>query len=491
MFYLSRYTMDKMIPIGSNALVKEKDYKAFLRLHTGQPDDVAEKNVATIKKKHPISAVFRRRGENTIGIVWTEKDLKAPSWPARKRKIVISDEPEIDLTPEFTKKQKVKKFLADVLAKRKEARTKAKGKQVLEMPDVQKKIERFAQVYGLTAERDQIADAARKVQDARVAAMKNKELEKLTKKLIDLEALPCLFDDMCCYKLNYGQRDGVDGYNFYGEISLVPGSDINFEDSDTMGAVVFSSHENDYLDEDGNAIDIDEALSVFENFRLGFYNTIQSTETLLKNDATDQTLHFYLEDQKDVWKAEGNKGRYKKPETVWANVGGYYADRHLKDYDRKFYLVYLKKKFNLTEDDIQKMIAKKKAELQPFYAAEEARLAMVKSEQERRKEEFKRVIEFLSKPLEERQKIIKERAEAKKEKRKEKSAARKEKTSAAGIPQGKANAKVFETKDEVRQALTATGLFKEDTINKFINKIPEGKKVKMYLARSVIHSEYI
>lgn len=81
------------------------------------------------------------------------------------------------------------------------------------------------------------------------------------------------------------------------------------------------------------------------------------------------------------------------------------------------------------------------------------------------------------------------KAEEKKTAKKEKYEQRKEKYSGAGIPQGKANAKIF-TKTEFLQALKELGRT-EETLSKIESKIPDNKKVKAYLARTMLHYEKV
>lgn len=321
------------------------------------------------------------------------------------------------------------------------------GKRVLENRDMRGEIAKYLgredeyNLKTLTDERDKTAEGAVKIEMARRGAMKNKALEEFTKAMINNEGLACLFSPDACYKLNKGQKATDSGYIFTGQINIVPGYwETHFADPDTMGAVVYSDRENYYMNEEGDRIDLDEASKPFDDLKLGFYHTIASRKELRDADL-QESLNFYEE------MLEENDE--PKSKSYWVEVGGYYGDAPFQndDDDRKFYLIYLKKKFNITLDDINAMIKKRKD--------------MIKGEEQ------------------ERVKHKEEKKEKKTAKRKELETKVAENATGKGLPKGKANAIVLTWKE----------IKKKFPEYKKTDKYDDDKKFKVWLARVNYHIE--
>ena len=335
------------------------------------------------------------------------------------------------------------KTLSDMSEKAKEV-----GAKVLEIPEMRREIAKFLpekekeEVEDLLGERERKAESAVKLERARREAMKNKELERFTQNMIDTEGLACLFDDEACYKINEGQPEtDYMGYLYSAEINIVPGYAYTYyDDPDNMGAVVFSSEENYWTGDNGEIVDLEKAFTPFEhNIPLTFFNTKVTRREAMDIPEISDRLVDYEENTEEKFRV------------YWIQVGGYHGKAPFadKDDDRKFYLTYLKKKFNITEDDINKMIEKRKAEI-----AESKASAMA----ERKKKE-----------------------EKKKAKTKEREAKQEVKATEKGLPKGKANAIVL-TWREIKEKFPQI---------KRTEKYDDDKKFKVWLARTNYHMEAV
>ena len=320
------------------------------------------------------------------------------------------------------------------------AKEKAKelGNQVFGIRELAKEIGEFVggdegnEIKYIESERNEQAETAVALQKARVKSMKNEALKEYSESLINSGGILQIFDKSLSDCILHEGKDGTGSdYAFYGQWIMISASADNYVQNDeAYGSVVFSDTENIMANESGDPIDMEEAEKVFENFSLGWTHTTVPYKIAKK--CLPEELDRYLEYARD----EGELGENKVYSNYWVKVFG--THKEIAGDDAKFYKVYLKKKFNYDVD----------AKLKDAHAEKKAQ----------RDEE--------------------------KAKAKAKTTSKKETVANVGIPKGKKNAKIF-TKAEYVEALKALGATTK------ASKLPEGARIKAYLARTKVHFEVL
>lgn len=114
-----------MLPVGVKMVVLAKHYDSFLRKVMPNATEEVRTKILKSLEKYPEKAVFKRTSEGgaVASLKPTEVNLKDAISYSPRKKVTISEEAEIDLTPEYTaketKREKVKRFLLKMILERK------------------------------------------------------------------------------------------------------------------------------------------------------------------------------------------------------------------------------------------------------------------------------------------------------------------------------------------------------------------------------------
>ena len=316
-------------------------------------------------------------------------------------------------------------------------KAKELGAKVLEMPEMRKEIAKFlptnrgefekrnekADLEYLLSEREERATEAQRLQLARQRAMKNEGLEKLMGHIIEQDTYYLMFwDENPMFKVTNGMIDLEIGQN-----SIV--EEDEYQDP------------ADYL---WSYKDLDEANKVMEDSKFGSKVVTVSRRFL-------EAFYDDLYDRYVEYKEE-EPGTYKPVNQYDLTFVG--LDDPLKGDDRKFMLIYLKKKFKITEADIE---------------------AKIKENAPRIEEKMKKFEAIMA----ERRAKKAEKEERKKARAKEREATQETKATEKGVPKGKANAIVL-TWREIKEKFPQI---------KKTEKYDDDKKFKVWLARTNYHLE--
>ena len=239
----------------------------------------------------------------------------------------------IVVTPDgsLTFKKKTRDQVKTMLQRRPSAQEA--GRKVLEMPELRREIAKFVpddakeKIKGLTREREEKADKAASVQRARQSAMKNKGLETFVQNMIDSGVVHRLF---------WSENPMFKEYNVLDLRALERGTMSVFA-PDT----VYTEMEFDY--------DQNDIQKPFEFLQVGAFVETVARKFFFLFGEEDALLS-----SEDYMRDEGELKTNQVFKEYKIGYGG--ALNVLEGDDRKFMLVYLKKKFNITEADIQTMI---------------------------------------------------------------------------------------------------------------------------------------